>query len=77
MQGTASDLMKKAMIDVHASIASPMLLQVHDELLLECDEDDIQEELDQVSEIMESAADFKVPLKVNVASGKNWEDAHA
>jgi DNA polymerase-1 len=77
MQGTASDLVKKAMISVHDSVASPMLLQVHDELLFECSEDELSSESRQIQEIMESAAEFKVPLKVNVASGKNWDEAHA
>jgi DNA polymerase-1 len=77
MQGTASDLVKIAMIRVHENISSPILLQVHDELLLECPDADIDKEAQQVKEIMETAAQFEVPLKVNVATGKNWETAHA
>lgn len=77
IQGTASDLMKKAMIEVFESIESPMLLQVHDELLFECDESDVEGEAKEIQTIMESVADFSVPLKVNTAWGVNWEDAHA
>jgi len=77
IQGTASDLMKKAMIEVYENSPAPLLLQVHDELLFECPEAEIEFAAQSVKETMENVAKFKVPLKVNIAWGKNWEDAHA
>ncbi|OFZ12373.1 MAG: DNA polymerase I [Bdellovibrionales bacterium RBG_16_40_8] len=77
MQGTASDIMKMAMIQVHANCKSPILLQVHDELLLECSANEVEEEAQVIKEIMESIVKLKVPLKVNVAWGDTWESAHA
>jgi DNA polymerase-1 len=77
IQGTASDLVKLAMIELHQSLGFPMLLQVHDELLFEVPKDDQVEVCKEVKATMESIYKLKVPLKVNVASGKNWEDAHS
>lgn len=77
IQGTASDLMKKAMIQVYENTQARLLLQVHDELLFECREDLVESEAQNIKSIMESVANFKVPLKANVAWGANWEDAHA
>lgn len=77
IQGSASDLVKLAMIKVHQDLSCPMLLQVHDELLLESKNKDVEQNSARVRKNMESAAQLKVPLKVNVASGRNWEDAHA
>ncbi len=77
IQGTSSDLMKKAMIQVYENSPAPMLLQVHDELLFECPESEVEDAARAIKEIMEGVAQFKVPLKVNVAWGKNWEEAHA
>jgi DNA polymerase I len=77
IQGAASDLMKKAMIDVFENVSIPILLQVHDELLFECPIEQVEEEAQAIKKIMEGVASFKVPLKVNVAWGANWDDAHA
>lgn len=77
IQGTASDLMKQAMIEVYQNCSAKMLLQVHDELLFECFEDQVESDAEEISKVMTSVANFKIPLKVNVAWGKNWEDAHA
>ncbi|MEQ1665697.1 MAG: DNA polymerase, partial [Bdellovibrionales bacterium] len=77
IQGTASDLMKLAMIEVYQNCSAKMLLQVHDELLFECFEDQVESDAEEISKVMTSVANFKIPLKVNVAWGKNWEDAHA
>jgi DNA polymerase-1 len=77
IQGTASDLMKLAMIEVYQNCSAKMLLQVHDELLFECKEDQVESDAEEISKVMTSVANFKIPLKVNVAWGKNWEDAHA
>lgn len=73
IQGTASDLMKKAMIDVANSIEAPMLLQVHDELLFECHKDHVESESLNIKKIMESVAKFKIPLRVNISWGSSWE----
>jgi DNA polymerase-1 len=79
IQGTASDLIKVAMVRLHRELKdggyrARMLLQVHDELVLECPE----EELDSVSELvrrtMEGAIELKVPLVVNVATGSRWSE---
>ena len=76
IQGAASDLVKLAMIEVHESIKSKVLLQVHDELLLECPTEKVDSEALKVKKIMENIAALRVPLKVNYASGDNWEQAH-
>ena len=80
IQGSAADIMKIAMINVYRKLKeeklkSKLVLQVHDELLIETDID----EKDRVKEIlisgMESAAKLLVPLKVEVEEGKNWYEA--
>ena len=72
--------MKMAMIEVDAWIraeafgdAVRLLLQVHDELVLEVVDDQVEHVAKSVKHIMERVADFDVPLTVNVASGKNWK----
>lgn len=72
IQGTASDLVKKAMIELSEKVQLPMLLQVHDELIFEGSEDLIQTELPQIIQIMENVMTLKVPLKVNYEIGLNW-----
>jgi DNA polymerase-1 len=76
IQGTASDLVKLAMIRVHESLPIPLLLQVHDELLFECPDDEAKDYAKDIKEMMENVYQLKVPLKVNVGIGKNWDDAH-
>lgn len=76
IQGTASDLVKLAMIQVHQSLPIPLLLQVHDELIFECPKEDAKEMSEEIKRIMESVYELKVPLKVNVGIGDNWDDAH-
>lgn len=76
IQGTASDLVKLAMIKAHESLPIPLLLQVHDELLFECPVDEAADYCRDIKELMESAYKLRVPLKVNVSQGKNWDDAH-
>lgn len=76
IQGTASDLVKLAMIKVHESLPIPLLLQVHDELIFECPDDEADQMCEDVQKIMESVYKLSVPLKVNVGKGKNWDDAH-
>ena len=77
MQATASDIVKKAMIAIYDEVTAPMLIQVHDELLFECPEEDIEEQCEIIKEVMESVVELRVPLKVNTATGRNWEEAHA
>jgi DNA polymerase I len=76
-QGTASDIMKKAMIAVDGWLKTSkwpatMLLQVHDELVLECDKDAVDKVAKGLKEMMEGVASFDVPLVVEVENGKNW-----
>lgn len=81
IQGTAADLIKKAMIDVHKHISKKynkeevkMLLQVHDELLFEVDEKIKDEFRKEIKNIMEEVVELKVPLVVDSKMGENWEE---
>jgi len=79
MQGTAADLMKKAMIDVQdaldvADTGAVMLLQVHDELLLEVPDGEVDAVRDLVVERMEGAMELNVPLVADWGVGKSWYD---
>ncbi len=76
IQGSASDIVKKAMIKVYEEIEAPMLLQVHDELLFECPVDEIEDQMKEIKEIMEQTTSLKIPLKVNCSYGTNWDEAH-
>lgn len=81
MQGTAADIIKKAMIDVdcwlkQSSISAAMILQVHDELVFEVHENQVNELIREVSLRMVNAAKLKVPLIVDVGVGLNWDEAH-
>lgn len=76
IQGTAADLVKKAMIEIANQIPVPMVLQVHDELIFEEKEEVLKEYLPKLKSIMEGVADLRVPLKVNYAIGSNWDEAH-
>jgi DNA polymerase-1 len=80
IQGTAADLMKKAMIDVwrelrKKDLKTRMILQVHDELVFEVPEEERKAAEKLVREKMENVCDFKVPLKVHLGWGKTWADA--
>jgi DNA polymerase I len=76
IQGTASDLVKKAMIDIGAKVPVDLLLQVHDELIFEGTESTLQQHIPALVKIMEHVMELKVPLKVNYAVGNNWDEAH-
>lgn len=76
IQGTASDIVKMAMVQVGKQVPLPMLLQVHDELIFEGTEEDIQKFQPRIVQLMENTVKLKVPLKVNSATGRNWDDAH-
>jgi DNA polymerase-1 len=79
IQGTAADIMKRAMIDVHAALAAlpeaRMILTVHDELLFEVPRAAADEIAEVVRDRMQSAADLQVPLIVDVGIGENWKEA--
>ena len=81
MQGTAADIIKRAMITVDRLLANPeysarLIMQVHDELVLEVPTDELDAVRIAVSELMTAAADLKVPLKVDIGVGANWDEAH-
>ncbi len=81
IQGTAADLIKKAMIQIHNRLAeerfqSKMLLQVHDELVLEVPEEEVERLISMIREEMEGVYPLRVPLKVDVNKGLNWDEAH-
>ncbi len=80
MQGTAADIIKRAMIAVHAWIQPRddvhMLMQVHDELVFEVREDAVEAVRAGVIERMSGAATLAVPLLVEAGVGKNWDEAH-
>ncbi len=81
IQGSAADLIKIAMIKVDKAfrekkLKSAMLLSVHDELIFEVSPDELTIVKKLVKEIMEGVWDLKVPLKVNIACGENWAQAH-
>jgi len=79
IQGTAADIMKRAMINVHAALGSDpeaqMILTVHDELLFEVPTARVDDVVGRVREAMESAATLDVPLTVDIGIGANWKDA--
>ena len=80
IQGTAADIIKIAMIQVHdelkkRNMKSRLLLQVHDELLIEADESEVEEVKSILKDKMEHAADLLVPLIVDMHTGKNWYEA--
>lgn len=76
IQGTASDLIKKAMIEIAKDVQVPIILQVHDELIFEASRDHLERDQEKIRSIMENAMTLSVPLKVNLAIGKNWDEAH-
>lgn len=80
IQGTAADLMKLAMIKVHARLErekmkTRMLLTVHDELVFEAPEAELERAREIVEAEMESAYPLKVPLRVDIGAGQNWREA--
>ncbi|MBP2243096.1 DNA polymerase-1 [Cytobacillus eiseniae] len=80
IQGSAADIIKKAMIDMAARLKSEhlktrLLLQVHDELIFEAPKDEIEKLKQIVPEVMENAVELEVPLKVDFSYGPTWYDA--
>ena len=81
MQGTAADLIKKAMIAVQAwieerGLKTKLVLQVHDELVLEVPEAELEEVKETLPKLMQNVASLTVPLIAEVGSGDSWESAH-
>jgi DNA polymerase-1 len=79
IQGSAADIMKKAMIDLYAALGqhrlnAKMILQVHDELVLEVPEGEIDQTARLVTDVMENAYELKAPLRANAEIGTNWRD---
>ncbi|MDO8576806.1 MAG: DNA polymerase I [Candidatus Daviesbacteria bacterium] len=83
VQGTAADMIKKAMVEIDSSLrgakrrgnlptSCQMILQVHDELLFECDPKDVEETAQMVKEKMENALKLSVPVTVDLKIGPNW-----
>ena len=81
IQGTAADLIKIAMINLHHLLKkhhpkASMIMQVHDELVFEVPEAEKEEVMALVKREMEGVVKLRVPLKVEIAAGKNWDEAH-
>ena len=81
MQGTAADIIKRAMLSVDEWIqrdepGATLIMQVHDELVLEVDQDRVEAVTDGIRQRMTSAAELDVPLIVDIGSGDNWDQAH-
>ena len=81
MQGTAADIIKRAMIQVHAwlqssKVPAQLVMQVHDELVLEVAEAAVEKVRRKVVNIMCGAAELSVALKVDTGTGSNWDEAH-
>jgi DNA polymerase-1 len=81
MQGTAADIIKRAMIEVDAWLQSSrmparLIMQVHDELVLEVADEAIAGIVEPLRGHMAQAATLAVPLKVDVGIGRNWDEAH-
>jgi DNA polymerase-1 len=81
MQGTAADLIKLAMIAVQkwldtSGLKSKLIMQVHDELVLEAPDAEISSVKSNLRELMQSVAKLDVPLIVEVGVGENWDKAH-
>jgi DNA polymerase-1 len=81
MQGTAADLIKLAMIAVHgwlasAGLATRLVMQVHDELVLEVPDSELERLRAELPGLMAGVAKLSVPLVVEIGSGPNWEQAH-
>ena len=84
IQGTAADILKRAMIDIHTALAQSggksgartrMILTVHDELVFEAPKEQAEEASAQVKELMQNAVTLAVPLDVDVGYADNWRDA--
>ncbi|MFC3909826.1 DNA polymerase I [Legionella dresdenensis] len=83
MQGTAADIIKKAMLAIHdwqnqqSGLPARMVMQVHDELVFEVRKDAIEQAQNAIQELMENAVILSVPLQVSIGVGQNWDEAHS
>ncbi len=80
VQGSAADLIKMAMIAVkrrmeEAGVKSRLLLQIHDELILDVPDDEVEQMKKLVQDAMDHAMDLKVPLKAGIHTGRTWDEA--
>lgn len=80
IQGTSADIIKKAMIEISRylkkhGLKSKMIMQVHDELIIDCKKDELEEVKKMLTDIMEHTCNLAVPLKVDLNYGDNWYDA--
>lgn len=80
IQGTSADIIKKAMVEVEKyfkkhNFQSKMILQVHDELIIDCKKDELEDVKRVLTDIMENTYKLDVPLKVDINYGNNWYDA--
>ena len=82
MQGTAADLIKLAMIEVqqwihaNSNLKGQMIMQVHDELVFEVPNTEVDIFIKEIPQIMQNVAKLDIPLTVEIKAGKNWEEAH-
>ena len=81
VQGSAADLIKRAMIDLHAALGeqklrSRLILQIHDELLLEVPEAEAETAQKLVKQVMEGALELVVPLVADARLGRSWAEVH-
>ena len=81
MQGTAADIIKRAMLSVddwlrQGDAHARMIMQVHDELVFEVAEDEVESVSDRICALMSGAAELAVPLLVEAGVGDNWDEAH-
>ena len=81
MQGSAADIMKRAMVDLHGRLQESgcdarIIMQVHDELLIEVADKDVEKTVVECHACMSAAAQLKVPLLVVIGEGCNWDEAH-
>ena len=82
MQGTAADLIKLAMIQVqqwiddNSDIKGQVIMQVHDELVFEVPDNEVEKFTKKIPQIMQNVAKLDIPLIVEINAGENWEKAH-
>ena len=81
LQGSAADIIKKAMLDIDELIANEMpnvkmIMQVHDELVFECPKENAESVMEKMKATMEQTVELKIPLIAEAAIGSNWNEAH-
>ena len=81
LQGSAADIIKKAMLDIDELISNEMpnvkmIMQVHDELVFECPKENAESVMEKMKATMEQTVELKIPLIAEAAIGSNWNEAH-